>query len=351
MASERIEEVVNEVEVNEVSSDLEMKVVIRGLPFEASEEEVLEFFQIDASQLNLPKFSDSGRCKGFAFITCQSEDEVGRIKTMGGDTFTAGANARQISVSDYEERPKRQRKNRRRRGGNRENSENTGDTGTGGTGGRPERSNEDRSQQSFQASEESEREVYVSNVPFDADEEDFRRVFGDCGEIEEITIPTIYTSGRPKGFAFVRFADAKSRDEALTLNQTNMLNRTIGVRVNKGRAIKTSNRDYNRTRHDGLSEKPERCTTIFVGNLPWDTTEDDLQEQFEDCGKITSARIVKQTYTGRSRGFGYVEFQDEASVDTAVQQARTLGGRELRIDYAESQTEPENENEETLEED
>lgn len=324
MASER-----NEVEINEVSSDLEMKVVIRGLPFEASEDEVLDFFQIDASQLNLPKFSDSGRCKGFAFITCQSENEVGRIKTMGGDTFTAGANARQISVSDYEERPKRQRRNRRRRGGNRENSENTG--------GQRESGGNDRNQQSFQASEESEREVYVSNVPFDADEEDFRRVFGDCGEIEEITIPTIYTSGRPKGFAFVRFADQKGRDEALTLNQTNMLNRTIGVRINKGRAIKTSNRDYNRTRHDGLSEKPERCTTIFVGNLPWDTTEDDLQEQFEDCGKITSARIVKQTYTGRSRGFGYVEFQDEASVDTAVQQARTLGGRELRIDYAESQ--------------
>lgn len=340
MASERNEVESNEVEINEVSSDLEMKVVIRGLPFEASEEEVLDFFQIDASQLNLPKFSDSGRCKGFAFITCQSENEVGRIKTMGGDTFTAGANARQISVSDYEERPKRQRRNRRRRGGNggnRENSENTG--------AQRESGGNDRSQQSFQASEESEREVYVSNVPFDADEEDFRRVFGDCGEIEEITIPTIYTSGRPKGFAFVRFADQKGRDEALTLNQTNMLNRTIGVRINKGRAIKTSNRDYNRTRHDGLSEKPERCTTIFVGNLPWDTTEDDLQEQFEDCGKITSARIVKQTYTGRSRGFGYVEFQDEASVDTAVQQARTLGGRELRIDYAESQNDNQEEEE------
>jgi len=341
MASEIIE---NEVEV---TSDIEMKVVIRGLPFEASEEEVLDFFQIDASQLNLPKFSDSGRCKGFAFITCQSGDEVGRIKTMGGDTFTAGANARQISVSDYEERPKRQRRNRRRRGGNRENSEETGGRENGNDG-RREKSGSpgtDRSQQSFQASEESEREVYVSNVPFDADEEDFRRVFGDCGEIEEITIPTIYTSGRPKGFAFVRFADQKGRDEALTLNQTNMLNRTIGVRINKGRAIKTSSRDYNRTRHDGLSEKPERCTTIFVGNLPWDTTEDDLQEQFEDCGKITSARIVKQTYTGRSRGFGYVEFQDEASVDTAVQQARTLGGRELRIDYAESQNDNQEEEE------
>lgn len=312
-------------EVAEVSSDLEMKVVIRGLPFEASEDDVMDFFQIDKSQLNLPKFSDSGRCKGFAFITCVSDDEVGRIKSMGGDTFTAGSNQRQISVSDYEERPKRQRKrgNRRQRQNNREPSENMGGSS--------------RQQQSFQASEESEREVYVSNVPFDANEDDFRRVFGDCGEIEEITIPTIYTSGRPKGFAFVRFADQKGRDEALILNQTNMLNRTIGVRINKGRAIKTSSRDYNRTRHDGLSEKPERCTTIFVGNLPWDTTEDELQQQFEDCGKITSARIVKQTYTGRSRGFGYVEFQDEASVDTAVQQARTLGGRELRIDYAESQ--------------
>lgn len=321
-----------------MSSDLEFKVVIRGLPFEASEDGVLDYFNIEASQLNLPKFSDSGRCKGFAFITCGSQDEANRIKGMAGSSFEAGGNERQISVSDYEERPKNQNKrNNRRRG-----------RGRGRGGGNNDRdNNSSRQQQNFESSEESEREVYVSNVPFDANEDDFRRVFGDCGEIEEITIPTIYTSGRPKGFAFVRFADNKAREEALLLNQTNMLNRTIGVRANKGRAVRSGRQDYFRERRDGLSEKPERCTTIFVGNLPWETSEDELQAIFESCGKVLSARIVKQTYTGRSRGFGYVEFTEEASVDTAVQQSQSLQGRELRIDYAESQnqTEPESQNE------
>lgn len=309
-----------------MSSDLDYKVVIRGLPFEASEDGVLDYFQIEASQLNLPKFSDSGRCKGFAFITCGTQDEANRIKDMAGSSFEAGGNERQISVSDYEERPKQNRRgNNRRRGG--------------GRGGRAS-NNSSRQQQAFESSEESDREVYVSNVPFDANEDDFRRVFGDCGEIEEITIPTIYTTGRPKGFAFVRFADNKAREEALLLNQTNMLNRTIGVRANKGRAIRSNNNrnDYYRERHNGLSDKPERCTTIFVGNLPWETTEEQLKKLFETCGKVESARIVKQTYTGRSRGFGYVEFTEEASVDTAVQQTLTLEERELRIDYAESQS-------------
>lgn len=316
-----------------MASELDYKVVIRGLPFEASEDGVLNHFGIEASQLNLPKFSDSGRCKGFAFITCGTEEVANRIKGMAGSMFEAGGNEREISVSDYEERPKRERGGNRGRGqGNQRRR------GRGGRGGRGSRDNESRQQQNFETSEESEREIYVSNVPFDANEDDFRRVFGDCGEIEEITIPTIYTTGRPKGFAFVRFADNKAREAALLLNQTNMLNRTIGVRQNKGRAVRSGRQEYYRERHNGLSDKPERCTTIFVGNLPWDTTEAELQDLFASCGKVESARIVKQTYTGRSRGFGYVEFTEEASVDTAVQQTLTLEERELRIDYAESQS-------------
>lgn len=313
-----------------MASELDFKVVIRGLPFEASEDGVLDHFGIEASQLNLPKFSDSGRCKGFAFITCGTQEVADRIKGMAGSMFEAGGNERQISVSDYEERPKREQ-----RGGNR-GGRGGGNNRRRGRGGR--NNNSARQQQNFETSEESEREIYVSNVPFDANEDDFKRVFGDCGEIEEITIPTIYTTGRPKGFAFVRFGTNKAREAALLLNQTNMLNRTIGVRQNKGRAVRSGRQDYYRERHNGLSDKPERCTTIFVGNLPWDTTEAELQELFESCGKVQSARIVKQTYTGRSRGFGYVEFTEEASVDTAVQQTLNLEDRELRIDYAESQS-------------
>lgn len=289
------------------NEESELKVVVRGLPFEARDEDVLTFFNIEEEQLSLPKWSDSGRCRGVAFIELESQDEVERIKNMNGEDFTVEGNIRQIVVSDYEKRPPRKQRRRRRPAPR---------------------------QQVFEPDSQSSKEIYVSNVPFQAEKEDFHRVFGDCDKIEDITIPTIYSSGRPKGFAFVRFASVEGRDRALDLDGTTMIDREIGVRENRGRA--TTKRQAPRHNREGLSDKPEQCSTIFVGNLPWETTEEELIALFKDCGEIRSARIVRQSWTNRSRGFGYVEFVEEASVDTAVQQNLTVGERQLRIDFAEN---------------
>src|SRR5260370_40106371 len=57
---------------------------------------------------------------------------------------------------------------------------------------------------------------------------------------------------------------------------------------------------------------------IFVGNLSWDATEDTLKQLFEEFGEVTSIRIVQDQYTGRSKGFGFVEMKDEASGNAAI---------------------------------
>jgi RNA recognition motif-containing protein len=46
---------------------------------------------------------------------------------------------------------------------------------------------------------------------------------------------------------------------------------------------------------------------IYVGNLSYNVTEENLQQAFESFGQVTSARIIKDKYTGQSRGFGFVE--------------------------------------------
>merc|ERR1711879_573205 len=74
----------------------------------------------------------------------------------------------------------------------------------GGPNNNRRRRNDQRAENSFAPDDESLREVYVSNLSFQATENDFRHVFGEYGEIEQVTIPKIYSSGRPKGFAFVR---------------------------------------------------------------------------------------------------------------------------------------------------
>jgi len=293
---------------------------------------VLEFFEITEEQLTLPKWSDSGRCRGTAFIQLDSPDEVARVKAMDGDEFSVEGNTRPVQISDYVKNPPRRTRNRNNR--RRRNDTNDPENSEDGDGNEKDGSRE----QVFEPDDLSQREIYVSNVPFTAEREDFEAVFGDCGEIEDITIPTIYSSGRPKGFAFVRFTTVEAKEAALQLNETTMIDRTLGVRENRGRAKPTRQRTTQRSpKTTTLSERPANCTTIFVGNLPWETDEKELKENFESCGEIRSARVVRQSWTGRSRGFGYVEFVEEASVNTAVQANVKIGGRVLRIDYAESE--------------
>lgn len=304
----------------------ELKLVVRGLPFEATEEEVLNHFRIRQEQLSLPTWSDSGRCKGIAFVTCDSESQKTSILELDATTFTSGVNTRDLSIKEYEERT---RKPGPRRGGGRRRQ------GRGSAG----RGRGDGAAQSYVGDDETGREVYVSNASFESTKESFKQFFADIqgGEIESITIPTQYQSGKPKGFAFVRFTTVEARNSALEKNGEELDGRALGIRENKGRAVRGTRPQYDRReRRTELSDKPQACNTIFVGNLPWATDEEELKSLFDDCGEVVSARIVRQSWTNRSRGFGYVEFAQEASVDTAVQKQLTLGNRELRLDYAET---------------
>lgn len=79
---------------------------------------------------------------------------------------------------------------------------------------------------------------------------------------------------------------------------------------------------------------------IYVGNLPYTVTDSELQAHFEKSGKVTSARVVVDRATGRSKGFGFVEMPDRAEAEKAI--AATNGadfmGRPLRVN--ESQPKP-----------
>jgi len=76
---------------------------------------------------------------------------------------------------------------------------------------------------------------------------------------------------------------------------------------------------------------------LFVGGLSWDTTDDGLREAFSRFGSVTEAKVVTDRETGRSRGFGFVGFQD-ASAGASAQQAMdgaSLDGRTIRVNAAE----------------
>lgn len=72
---------------------------------------------------------------------------------------------------------------------------------------------------------------------------------------------------------------------------------------------------------------------LYVGNLPFSTTEDDLRELFSQYGEVVSVRVITDRETGRSRGFGFVEMED-ASQATQALDGTDFGGRSLRVNEA-----------------
>ncbi len=77
---------------------------------------------------------------------------------------------------------------------------------------------------------------------------------------------------------------------------------------------------------------------IFVGGLAWATTSEGLQAFFETCGRITEAKVITDRETGRSRGFGFVTFEnaDDCAKAIAEMDGRDLDGRALRVNEAEN---------------
>ena len=77
--------------------------------------------------------------------------------------------------------------------------------------------------------------------------------------------------------------------------------------------------------------------TIFIGNLSWETEEEDLKDLFMTYGKVTKCTIPLERDSGRKRGFGFVEMNSESSEKTAIDDLQDVEwmGREIRVNKAE----------------
>ena len=75
---------------------------------------------------------------------------------------------------------------------------------------------------------------------------------------------------------------------------------------------------------------------IYVGNLSFDVTEEDLRQAFEPYGQVESATVVKDKFSGQSRGFGFVEMPTKAEATAAISglNGKDLNGRTLNVNEA-----------------
>ena len=109
----------------------------------------------------------------------------------------------------------------------------------------------------------------------------------------EVRLPT-NPKGQLKGFAYIEFADKDAAQKAVAKNGQELDGRQLKIEIAKPRS--------SAPRDQAPSDKPEGCTTVFVGNLSWAATEDDLRNAFSDCGEITSVRIAWDHENDRSKG-------------------------------------------------
>ena len=75
---------------------------------------------------------------------------------------------------------------------------------------------------------------------------------------------------------------------------------------------------------------------VYVGNLPWGLSEEDLREAFEAFGEVVSVKIIKDKFTGRPRGIGFVEMPNQEEGESAISalNGKDFKGREIVVNQA-----------------
>jgi len=75
---------------------------------------------------------------------------------------------------------------------------------------------------------------------------------------------------------------------------------------------------------------------LYVGNLPYSTNESELKDMFSAAGTVSSATVITDKFSGRSKGFGFVEMSSDSEADAAIEKfnGQDIGGRKLTVNEA-----------------
>ncbi|KAI4983899.1 hypothetical protein ZWY2020_025765 [Hordeum vulgare] len=170
---------------------------------------------------------------------------------------------------------------------------------------------------------DSSGKIFVGGVAWETTEESFSKHFGKYGAITDSVIMKDKHTKMPRGFGFVTFSDPSVIDKVLE-DEHNIDGRT--VLKSKGQS-----------REEMSSKDGPKTRKIFVGGLPSTLTEDDLRDHFSSYGNVVEHQIMVDHSTGRSRGFGFVTFESEDSVERVISEGRMrdLGGKQVEIKKAE----------------
>ncbi|THU56904.1 hypothetical protein C4D60_Mb11t22130 [Musa balbisiana] len=166
------------------------------------------------------------------------------------------------------------------------------------------------------------KKVYVGGIPYYSSEDDIRSFFEGCGTVTEMDCMTFPESGKFRGIAILTFKTEAAAKRALALDGADMGGFYLKIQPYKSNRVHKS---------EFAPEIVEGYNRIYIGNLAWDITEDDLRNLFSDC-KVTSIRFGTDKATGDFKGYAHVDFADNVSLTVALKlDQKVVCGRPVRI--------------------
>ncbi|KAF3479902.1 nucleolar protein 13 [Arthroderma uncinatum] len=168
--------------------------------------------------------------------------------------------------------------------------------------------------------------IWIGNLPFSATREVLRTFLTTNSGIQDNEITRIHVPEgesrqkgvkRNKGFAYVDFTSQKVVDLALQLSEELVSGRRVLIKD----ATNFEGRPEKKPEQEGESSKPAGnppSKKIFVGNLAFDTTKEDLEEHYRPCGAITHVHVATFEDSGKCKGYAWVEFESTESSEAAV---------------------------------
>lgn len=135
-----------------------------------------------------------------------------------------------------------------------------------------------------------------------------------------------------KGFAYVDLTTPEQVQAAIGLSESRLDNRNL--------LIKNAGSFEGRPETHVLGQKNAPTRILFVGNLSFDTSDEQLQEQFQHCGEIVRIRTATFQDTGKCKGFTFIDFKSVDGATNALKdpKCKRMNGRNLRMEYGEDRS-------------
>ncbi|TGZ80044.1 hypothetical protein EX30DRAFT_68019 [Ascodesmis nigricans] len=166
--------------------------------------------------------------------------------------------------------------------------------------------------------------VYVGNLRYECTEEDLIDRFKQYGEVVASKIVRHPDDGRSRGWGYVEFKSLDDSASAIeNMNNAPFMGRRLSVQFVQRTNLRLAGN--------------EPSNVLFLGNLPFQLTDDDLNELFKNIRGCVDVRVAMDRRTGQPRGFAHADFRDvESAVKAKTQLEGTqVYGRYIRVDYSE----------------